>query len=114
MKIDERALTKAVGNAIAKRRLASNLTQEQVAERLMIGNEAVSRMERGTVMPTVARLMELAEIFKCPAGDLLDEFSNRAEDQEKVMMKLIENLPLKDRLFVVSIVERLSLHLNHE
>ncbi|WP_163571098.1 helix-turn-helix domain-containing protein, partial [Klebsiella pneumoniae] len=57
-------LADMVGRAIARNRIASNLTQEQVAERLGIGNEAVSRMERGVVMPTVARLAELADIFQ--------------------------------------------------
>jgi DNA-binding XRE family transcriptional regulator len=54
------ALALSVGKAIAARRQDAGLTQEQVAEQLKIGNEAVSRMERGLVMPTVARLLELA------------------------------------------------------
>ena len=111
MKLNERALAKVVGHAIAKRRLACGLTQEEVAERLCVGNEAVSRMERGTVMPTVARLVELAEIFNCPAGDLLIESSNRAEDQGRLMVNLIEALSEKDRAFALEIVERLSVHL---
>jgi transcriptional regulator with XRE-family HTH domain len=44
-----------IGRAIAKHRLESGLRQEQVVELIEIGNEAVSRMERGLVMPTVAR-----------------------------------------------------------
>jgi len=46
-----------IRRAKAKQRLESGLTQEQVAEMLGTGNEAVSRMERGPVMPTVARLV---------------------------------------------------------
>lgn len=45
-----------IGQCIAKRRLAANLTQDQVAEKLGIGYEAVSRMERGKSIPTVIRL----------------------------------------------------------
>jgi transcriptional regulator with XRE-family HTH domain len=56
------ALALSVGKAIAARRQDAGLTQEQVAEQLKIGNEAVSRMERGLVMPTVARLLELATV----------------------------------------------------
>ena len=52
-----------IGRPIAKHRLESGPTQEQVAELLEIGDEAVSRMERGLVMPTVARLVQLAEIL---------------------------------------------------
>jgi DNA-binding XRE family transcriptional regulator len=62
------ALAVSVGKAIAARRQDAGLTQEQVAEQLKIGNEAVSRMERGLVMPTVARLLELADLFNCDAS----------------------------------------------
>jgi transcriptional regulator with XRE-family HTH domain len=111
MKIDEQALAKVVGKAISKRRRACNLTQEEVAERLNVGNEAVSRMERGTVMPTVARLVELADIFNCPVGELLIESSNRTEDQGKLIVNIINKLSKKDRGFILEIVEKLSSHL---
>ncbi|MBV7515889.1 helix-turn-helix domain-containing protein, partial [Pseudomonas sp. PDM25] len=52
-----------VGRAIAKQRSRRGLTQEEVAERLGVGNEAVSRIERGIVMPNIERLLELAGIF---------------------------------------------------
>ncbi|PRC94336.1 helix-turn-helix domain-containing protein [Solimicrobium silvestre] len=111
MKIDERVLAQVIGKAISKRRLACNLTQEDVAERLNIGTEAVSRMERGTVMPTVSRLVELADIFNSQVGDLLIESSNRAKDQGKLITNLINALSPKDRAFVVGIVESLTEHL---
>ncbi|MBV7515832.1 helix-turn-helix domain-containing protein, partial [Pseudomonas sp. PDM25] len=56
-------LARRVGQAIAKQRSRSGLTQEEVAERLGVGNEAVSRIERGIVMPNIERLLELAGIF---------------------------------------------------
>lgn len=77
-----------VGKAIAQRRCEANLTQEQVAEGLGIGTEAVSRMERGAAMPTVARLVRLAEILSCGADDLLMDGSNRASDQAKLIAEL--------------------------
>lgn len=100
-------LTKMVGRAIAKRRVNCHLTQEQVAERLGIGNEAVSRIERGIVMPTVARLVELADIFQCDTGDLLTTASNRTSDQAKHLNRLLSKLNNADREMVVEVVERL-------
>ncbi|MHB0818230.1 helix-turn-helix domain-containing protein [Stutzerimonas stutzeri] len=111
MKMNEHALARVVGKAISKRRVVCMLTQEEVAERLNIGNEAVSRMERGIVMPTVARLVELAGIFDCPVGDLLIESSNRAEDQGRAITNLIGTLSNKDRAFVLEMVASLSAHL---
>lgn len=101
-------LAEMVGRAIARNRMASGLTQEQVAEALGIGIEAVSRMERGIVMPTVARLAELADIFHCDLPDLLTEASNRSSDQANYMTRLLTKLSNNDRIMVVEIVERLA------
>ncbi|HIE5949125.1 helix-turn-helix domain-containing protein [Burkholderia cepacia] len=107
----DKRLAKRVGRAIAKRREASELTQEDVAEHLGIGNEAISRIERGIVMPTVARLVELAAIFHCHAADLLTESSDRADDQARHLSRLLEKLSHQDRETVVEIVEKLAVRL---
>ncbi|CAR51494.1 MULTISPECIES: helix-turn-helix domain-containing protein [Burkholderia cepacia complex] len=104
-------LAVAVGKAIAKQRIASGLTQEKVAERLGIGLEAVSRMERGTVIPTVVRLFELADIFACDAADLLTEASNRSSDQASHLNRLLSRLSTSDRAMLLEVFERLSTRL---
>ncbi len=105
---EEKRLALAVGRAIAKRRIASDLTQERVAERLGIGVEAMSRIERGLVLPTVLRLSELAEIFECNIAELLTETSSRATDQASHLARLLSKLSSADRTMVVDIVETLS------
>ena len=104
-------LAVAVGRAIAKQRVTSGLTQEQVAERLGIGLEAVSRMERGTVIPTVVRLIELADIFACDAADLLTEASSRSSDQASHLDRLMSRLSTADRTMLLEVFERLSTRL---
>ncbi len=64
-------LAKSVGKAISHKRTQAGFTQEHVAEHLNIGMEAVSRMERGIVVPTVVRLAELAQLFGCELADFL-------------------------------------------
>jgi len=108
---DMARLASMVGQAIARHRVASSLTQEQVAERLGIGNEAVSRIERGLVMPTVARLVELADIFQCDIADLLTEASNRSSDQANYLARLLAKLDNSDRAMIVEVVERLATRL---
>src|SRR5471030_888912 len=105
---DIERLAEVIGRVIARHRVASGLTQEQVAEQLGIGNEAVSRMERGLVMPTVARLVELADIFECEAADLLTGASSRTSDQAKYLGQLLTKLNGNDRAMVIEIVERLD------
>ncbi|MDP9154398.1 MAG: helix-turn-helix domain-containing protein [Pseudomonadota bacterium] len=104
-------LAEMVGRAIARNRIAASLTQEQVAEQLGIGNEAVSRIERGIVMPNVARLVELADIFNCGIADLLTEVSSRSSDQASYLTRLLTRLSSKDRELIVEMVERLTTRL---
>lgn len=111
---EEKRLPVAVARAIAKRRVASGLTQEQVAEHLGIGVEAVSRIERGVALPTVVRLGELAEIFQCNIADLVAETSSRATDQASHLTRLLSKLGSGDRAIVVEIVETLVSRLGRQ
>jgi transcriptional regulator with XRE-family HTH domain len=105
---DPSRLAGMVGRAIARNRISADLTQEQVAEQLGIGNEAVSRIERGLVMPNVARLIELADVFDCDIADLLTEVSSRPSDQAKHLARILAGVSSKDREMIVEIVERLT------
>ncbi|HBN9701681.1 TPA: helix-turn-helix transcriptional regulator [Pseudomonas aeruginosa] len=105
---DQKALAEAVGRAIAKQRMRCGMTQDEVAEILDVGNEAVSRIERGIVMPNIARLFEFATIFNCNAMELLSEASLRPDDQASRISGLLNALEESDRQLVVEMVERLS------
>jgi transcriptional regulator with XRE-family HTH domain len=105
--VESTELAKAVGRAIAKQRNRCGLSQDKVAEKLGIGLEAVSRIERGVVMPTVSRLLELATIFECEAVDLLNESSNRPTDQANHISSLLAELASDDRQLVIELLERL-------
>ena len=100
-----------IGRCIAKRRLTANLTQDQVAESLGIGYEAVSRMERGVTIPTVIRLAELADIFSCGIQELIIESSTRAEDQSEQIRSMLIQLSKEDRKIILETVERLYVRL---
>lgn len=101
------AIMQTIGRAIAKYRQAVGLTQAELAEILGIGNDAVSRMERGTTVPTVLRLVELAEIFQCEVADLLTESSTRSLDQARRLETLLQELSLSERVECVDLVERM-------
>lgn len=105
LKRTDAELAKSIGRAIAKYRQNAGLTQAQVAEILNISNEAVSRMERGSIMPTVARLIQLANIFACEAADLLTESSNLVADQSKRLAILLSTLNESERSALLDIIE---------
>ncbi|HIC8840096.1 helix-turn-helix domain-containing protein [Aeromonas caviae] len=100
-------LAKSVGKAIGRQRNQAGFTQEQVAEHLSIGMEAVSRMERGIVVPTVVRLAELAQLFGCELADFLRETSNRPTEQGIVLSQQLARLDDADRTLLLETVERL-------
>lgn len=100
-------LMQTIGGAIAKYRQAAGLTQAQLAEILDIGNDAVSRMERGTTTPTIIRLLELADIFHCEVADLVTDSSNRPIDQARQIARMLSNLEDEDRAEFLNLIERM-------
>ena len=106
-------LAKRVGKAIARQRQLAGLTQEQVAERLEIGGAAISRMERGLVVPTIVRLAELAELFGCELADLLRETSNRPTEQGIVLSQQMAGLDDVDRKLLLNIITSLVSRLTY-
>lgn len=101
-------LFREIGRTLAQRREVRELTQDQVAESLGIGTEAVSRMERGITMPTVQRLAELAEVYDCGIDELLIACSNRASDQSTRISQILLTLPEADRAMIVEVVQKIA------
>ena len=106
-KIQKSSLVKAVGKAIANKRVIFGLSQEKVAELLGISREAVSRMETGVAVPTVVRLAELAEIFDCGIEELLAEASNRQLDQARQITALLNGLTEQNRAMLLSVIKQI-------
>lgn len=107
-------IARDVGALIAQRRMEAGLTQEEVAEALGIGNEAVSRLERGVASPSIPRLFEFADIFSCRVEDLLVPASDRSADQSADIAQHIQLLPDLDRRFVADMVRRMVEHLTQK
>ncbi len=73
-----------IGNKIRKLRFRASLTQEQLADRLGISAQAVSKWENAVAMPDISLLPELSEIF----GVSIDELFDLTTDQK---FRRIEN-----------------------
>lgn len=95
-----------IGRAIAKYRKAAGMSQEKLAEELGLRNEAVSRMERGIVIPTVERLIEMAEIFDCPVSELLTETSTRPTDEAMRLHYLLALIDEGNRQWLIDQFEQ--------
>lgn len=77
-------------------RLARNLTQEQIAERLCITPQAVSRWETGVSMPDSALLPEIARTLEVSIDNLFDYECNNTMNLMNIVYKYI-NPSGKDR-----------------
>ena len=58
------------GSRIKSLRLSRSMTQEQLAQKLGVSAQAVSKWERGTNMPDILILRDLAVIFGVTIDDL--------------------------------------------
>lgn len=61
-----------LGKKIRQLRFKAELTQEQLADKLGIGAQAVSKWENAAAMPDITLLPRLAEIFGVTIDDLFD------------------------------------------
>lgn len=100
-----------LGRKITERRKHLGWTQAELAEKLGVDSETISRFERGSNLPSLLRLEKLARVMDAPLAELLAESSAHPLDQSRVLAELIGKLSEKDRLFVMSIVKLCCGHL---
>lgn len=113
--------SKRVGNKISQLRLANSLTQDQLADKLFVTRQALSRWERGQAVPPVEMVVELSRIFNVSFDDLLclnesfeidehDIFKNH--DRHFIINKIITGefeVSIPDIFYQLSPVERLTI-----
>ena len=75
---------KIVGTRIAELRKDKNMTQQQLADELLVSNKAVSKWENGGGLPDIATIPKLAEVLGVKTDYLLNENIN---DTDKIKAK---------------------------
>ena len=58
---------------LARKRKESNLSQEQLAEKMNVSRQSVSKWENGSSYPDMDKIIELTKILECKLEDLLDD-----------------------------------------
>ena len=86
-----------LGNVIKKMRFKASLTQEQLAERLGISAQSVSKWENGISMPDIALLPEIAEVFGVSVDELFG--LNESEKFRRIEHRLEFEDPLPGDVF---------------
>ena len=99
-----RNIARIAAENIALKRKTCGLTQSQVAERLGVEKESISRMESGKITLTLDRLQQFAGIFGCSASELLCDPSPESMEQAQAIVEMIRPLSPEERAAVVRFV----------
>ena len=79
--------SRKIGKKIAELRKAKDLTQLELADRMVVSYQAVSNWERGNSMPDISNLVELAKILDVSIEELLDS------EKETRIVKIVIDQP---------------------
>ena len=82
-----------LGKKIRQLRFKANFTQEQLADRLGISAQSVSKWENGAAMPDITALPLIAEIFGVSIDDLFDLTNEQRLNRIENRMDVEEELP---------------------
>ena len=77
---------------IVQLRKQHGLSQENLAEKLSVSRQAVSRWEMGTAMPDASNILQLSKLFDVTTDYLLNDDYESDEDLPKVRKVKSENL----------------------
>lgn len=103
------------GQKIQALRIKADMTQEQLAERLFVSRELVSKWELGQRRPNVKILKELAKLFDVDVDELIDadtfsaelascipsEIQTDSAQINKILPSFLDTLSERDRIVFV-------------
>ena len=105
-----------LGQKIKKLRTDKGLTQKDLADRVFVTFQTVSKWEKDENEPDVATLRELAKVFDCSLDYLLSEEESISPKEEKPMVeeeKLVvtPTPPVEEHIIKTVIIHEKELHL---
>ena len=108
----------AFGSYLAHLRKTADMTQSELADRLMVTRQAISKYERGDSFPDISVLVPLSEIFSVTLDDLISAgtpsqsekniLKRIAKGEENVMTDQINDLIGIAPLLKPSVLDKLS------
>ncbi|MGT2929378.1 helix-turn-helix domain-containing protein [Streptococcus dentasini] len=73
-----------IGNQLKKARLAANLTQEEVAQKLFVTRQTVSRWEQDRNLPNVYALKDLSLLYQVDVQYFFGEGADESPEEKKI------------------------------
>lgn len=103
------------GNNIQRKRKQLGLTQDELAEKLGIGQQSLSRIERGTMAPKFERLQDIACVLHCPVSEFFIHDTHDDTDIESIITDILSGLNPKEKKLILKFVSDASqLFKNHD
>lgn len=96
---------------LSKLRKDNNLSQEQLAEKLDMSRQAISKWESGASYPDMATIMKLCKILNCSLDDLVDDDATGNKDNKKTQKITPESI-LKDFLAYITKTYNMFISMN--
>lgn len=103
-----RTLSKLIGVNIQERRKKLGLTQESLAEKIGVGQQSLSRMERGDIAPKLERLPEVAATLQCSVADLFRPEAGNNHDLARTLEDALQGLEKKEKEYLVRLTGELA------
>lgn len=102
-----KSLTYIVGNNIALTRKRKGMTQAELAEKLEMSAESLSRIENGIVAPRFPRIQAMAKVLGCSVADLFRSPDDSVETRAASISDMLHSLPTEKQEEVVELVRRI-------
>jgi transcriptional regulator with XRE-family HTH domain len=97
-----------LGQRLAQLRRARGLTQDELAERMGIERETVSRAERGLTDPPLSKLIEICKVLDFPVAELITRASTNLPDHAKRINDALSSCAEPDRELLCEIIEKMA------
>ncbi|PAT01766.1 hypothetical protein CI105_04560 [Candidatus Izimaplasma bacterium ZiA1] len=85
-----------IGEKITESRIKNNLTQSELADKLYVTHQAVSKWENGKSIPSIEVLVSLTKLFNISIDYLLDDSEIDSNDFESMLSFLPRDIAFKD------------------
>ena len=89
--------TKKIGEFLKILRKEKGLTQEQLAEILLVSGRTVSRWETGTNMPDLSIIIQMAEFYAVDVKEILDG-ERKSENSDKELKETLSKVADDNKL----------------
>lgn len=97
-----------LANRIKAARHAAQMTQEQLAEKVGISLNAVSKLEVNLMTVSLQTLIKIANVLQLDMNYLLCSSEDSGETVDEVLDRVIHRLPARDKAFLLHVIQGLG------